>query len=196
MGTKKEMTLVAAEKPQLKKRAARDWSVAKAEDFLTVLAETCNVSEACRRTKVKMTVAYRRRKMDAAFRAAWNDAIAVGYSRLEMMLLDRAFNGVEKVIKRRDGTEERMMEYSNQLGLRLLSMHRETAKEADADADFSTEDADEIRERLVRKLQRMKKRDEQEEEQGRTAGSDASRDAADVERAGARATEDHQWTDG
>ena len=192
MSKKREMTLVAAVKPQLKKRAKRDWSVAKAEDFLTVLAETCNVSEACRRTKVKMTVAYRRRKMDAAFRAAWNDAIAVGFSRLEMMLLNRAFNGVEKVIRRRDGSEERMMEYPDGLALKLLAMHRETAREADAQSDFPAEDVDEIRERLVRKLQRMKKRDEQkEEEQGRTPRSDASRDAGDVEGAGACATEDH-----
>jgi len=115
---KKEMTLVAAKKPQQKKQAERDWSKAKAEAFLGVLAETCNVSEACRQTKVPMTVVYRRRKMDAALRAAWADAIAVGYSRLELMLLARAFNGTEKVVKRCDGSEERMMEYPNQLGLR------------------------------------------------------------------------------
>ncbi len=40
------MRLVAANKPQLKKRAKRDWSKAKASAFLNVLAETCNVSEA------------------------------------------------------------------------------------------------------------------------------------------------------
>jgi hypothetical protein len=59
---KKEMTLVAAGKPQLRKQAARDWSKDKAREFLGVLAETCNVSEACRRSGVPMTVAYRRRK--------------------------------------------------------------------------------------------------------------------------------------
>ena len=74
-GKKKEMTLVAAAKPQLKKRAKRDWSKAKAESFLTALGETCNVSEACRRSGVPMTVAYRRRKMDAAFRAEWIERI-------------------------------------------------------------------------------------------------------------------------
>jgi hypothetical protein len=46
MPKKKEMTLVAAEKPQLKKRARRDRSKAKAAKFLGVLVETCNVSEA------------------------------------------------------------------------------------------------------------------------------------------------------
>ena len=150
------MTLVAAKKPQLKKRAVRDWSAAKARDFLTVLAETCNVTEACRRSGVPLTVAYRRRKLDAAFRAGWREAIATSYQRLELMLLDRAFNGTEKVITRRDGSEERMVEYSNQLGLTLLKMHRDTATEASH--ALPPVSVIEMRERLVKKLLRLKKR--------------------------------------
>lgn len=182
---KKEMTLVAAKVPQLKKRAKRDWSIAKGAKFLGVLAETCNVSEACRRSGVPMTVAYRRRKMDAAFRAAWIEAIGLAYYRLELMLLHRAFNGIEKVVKRRDGSEERMIEYPTQLGLQLLKMHRETAVEADS--DMPAEDADEIRERLVKKLQRMKKRDEEQEAERAGLRSDAPRDGDDRERDGGAA---------
>ena len=122
--TRKSLTLVAAATPQLRKSNARDWSKAKAREFLSALAETCNVSEACRRSRVPMTVAYRRRKMDAGFRAGWLEAMAEAYQRLELVLLDRAFNGTEKVVTRRDGSEERMREYSNQLGLTLLKMHR------------------------------------------------------------------------
>jgi hypothetical protein len=174
---KKEMTLVAAKKPQLKKRAKRDWSKAKAAKFLGVVAETCNVSEACRRSRVPMTVAYRRRKMDAAFRAGWAEAIAIGYQRLEAVLLDRAFNGTEKVITRKDGSEERVREYPNHIALKLLQMHRATAMEADS--ELAPEDVDEIRERLVRKLQRLKKRNEEEKqreaERARLRG-DAPRD--------------------
>ena len=108
-----------------------------------------------------MTVAYRRRKMGAAFRAEWAEMIAIGYQQLEGVLLERAFNGTEKVIIKRDGSEERMREYPNQLGLMLLKMHRETAVEADC--ELPAEDVDEIRERLVRKLQRLKKRNEEQE---------------------------------
>jgi hypothetical protein len=162
MARKKELTLVAAAKPQQKKKAKRDWSKEKAARFLSVLALTCNVSEACRVSGVPMTVAYRRRKMDAGFRAAWNEAIAIGYQRLEALLLDRAFNGTEKVITRKDGSEERVREYPNQIALTLLKMHRETAIEADFSP--SGEEVAEIRERLVKKLQRMKKRDEEEQE--------------------------------
>jgi hypothetical protein len=160
---KKEMTLVAARKPQLRKRAKRDWSKAKASKFLSVLGETCNVSEACRRSGVPMTVVYRRRNMDAGFRADWVATIGAAYSRLELVLLERAFNGTERVTTRKDGSEERMREYPNHIALRLLQMHRETAIEADS--EMPAEDVDEIRERLVNKLQRLKKRDDEQEAQ-------------------------------
>jgi hypothetical protein len=168
------MTLVAARKPQLRKRAKRDWSKAKAEKFLSVLAETCNVSEACRRSRVPMTVVYRRRKMDAAFRAQWVETIGEAYQRLELVLLERAFNGTEKVITRRDGSVERMREYPNHIALQLLKMHRETAIEANG--EMPAHDVDEIRERLVRKLQRLKRRDEEQEAGRAELRSDAPRD--------------------
>jgi hypothetical protein len=173
-GTGRSLTLVAAARPQLRKRNKRDWTKAKAAKFLTLLAETCNVSEACRRSGVSMTVAYRRRKMDAAFRSAWADSIAIAYHRLEGVLLDRAFNGTEKVITRGDGSEERMREYPNHLGWKLLSMHRQTAQEADS--ELPPDNVDEIRERLVSKLQRLKRRDEEQEAQSSGLRGDAPRD--------------------
>lgn len=158
---KKKLVIVPGRKPQLRKRSARSWSKAKGDEFLRVLGETCNVSEACRESGVAMTVAYRRRKMDAGFRAAWNERIAIGYQRLEAVLLDRAFNGTERVITKRDGGVERIREYPNQIALQLLKMHRETAIEDDS--DMPADDVAEIRERLFRKLQRLKKRDEAQE---------------------------------
>jgi hypothetical protein len=174
---KKKLVLVPGKVPQLRKASNRSWNRRKADHFLLVVAETCNVSEACRRSGLPMTVAYRRRKSDAAFRAAWVEAIAIAYQRLEAVLLDRFFNGTEKVTIRRDGSEERMREFPNHLGLQLLKMHRETAMEADS--DMPEEDADEIRERLVRKLQRLKKRDEEKEARAsQLRGGDGSPDGA------------------
>lgn len=190
MARRKELTLVAAARPQLKKRARRDWSNAKAERFLGVLAETCNVSEACRQTRISMTVVYRRRKMDAKFRAAWNETLAGAYSRLELVLLERAFNGTEKVTTRKDGSEERLREYPNHIALRLLQMHRETVIETES--EMPTEDVNEIRERLVRKLQRLRMRDaEQEQGEAERAGlrGDDPRAAGARERDGGAAAE-------
>jgi hypothetical protein len=53
-----------------------------------------------------------------------------------------------------------MLEYSNQLGLTLLKMHRDTAVEADT--EFRPEDIEEVRERLLNKLKRLKARRERE----------------------------------
>lgn len=150
------MTLVGGKKPLLKKAGKRNWTKAKAEKFLTVLAETCNVSEACRQARVSSAHAYRKRQTDAAFRAGWLEAVGTAYERLELMLLERAFNGTEKVITRKDGSEERMREYSDQLALALLKMHRATA--AQAKSELPAADLEEIRERLLKKFERLQKR--------------------------------------
>lgn len=157
---REETVLVGMKKPRRQKRSPRDWSKEKASEFLTVLAETCNVTLACRESGVSMGAVYRRRKTDAGFRASWLEAIGLAYQRLELELLERAFNGVEKLVTRRDGSEERMREYSNQLGLALLKMHRDTAIEAAT--ELPANEVEEIRERLIRKIERLKQRREAE----------------------------------
>ena len=164
MARKSKLILVGSDTPKLRKAAARDWSKAKARAFLTVLAETCNVSEACRASGVPMTVAYRRRKSDAAFRAGWLEAIGFAYQRLELVLLSRVFNGTERVIRRRDGSEERMFDYSNQLAMALLKLHRDSAREADA--DLPPADLDELRARLIARLARLKSRNDEADNSG------------------------------
>src|SRR5689334_17537058 len=114
----------------MRQRQPRNWTKEKEAEFLSVLADTCNVTRAAEEAGVSQSGVYKRRKENAAFRAGWLEAISVAYQRLELVLLDRAFNGTEKLVKRRDGSEERMLEYSNQLGLTLLKMHRDTAIEA------------------------------------------------------------------
>jgi len=140
----------------MRKASRRNWTKTKESKFLSVLAETCNVTEAARQAGICLSYAYKRRASNAGFRAGWMQAIGDAYQRLELVLLDRAFNGIEKVVKRRDGSEERMLEYSNQLGLSLLKMHRNTA--AEAASEMPPEDVGEMREQLVKKLLRLKKR--------------------------------------
>ena len=154
---RRELVLQEGTKAKLREATKRDWTKTKEADFLTVLAETCNVKQACYEAGVSVSAAYVRRGKVAAFRTAWGEAIAVAYQRLELELLQRAFNGTEKVTVRRDGSEERVKDVSNQLGLQLLKMHRDTA--AEADREFSAEEADEIRERLIAKLKRLKQRE-------------------------------------
>ena len=153
------MTLVAGARPKMRAAHKRDWTKAKEVQFLSVLAETCNVTRAAQEAGVSVGGVYARRKRNAAFRAGWVEAIGVAYQRLELVLLDRAFNGTEKVVTRKDGSEEKMLEYSNQLGLSLLKMHRDTAVQAAPESEPTN--IEEIRERLFNKLERLRKREEQ-----------------------------------
>ena len=147
------------EEAQQRKASKRDWSKKKAEDFLSALSETCNVTRAAAEAGVSVSAAYRRRKSDAGFRDAWMEAIGTAYQRLEMVLLERAFAGTEKLVRRKDGSEERMIEYPNQLALTLLKMHRDTAVEATTEK-IEPDDVDEVRERMLAKLERLRKREE------------------------------------
>lgn len=192
----RKLVAVGGRRPQLRRASTRSWSAAKGRKFLEVLAETLNVSEALRQSKLAMTTVYRRRQMDAGFRAAWGQAIAEAYSRLEFVLLNRAFNGTEKVTRRRDGSEERMREYPNQLALQLLKMHRETALEAEA--GMAAEEVEEIRERIIGKLQRLKRRDEEDEQaQGlQQLRGNAPRNGDAEERPGASSAQGDRQPDG
>lgn len=155
-GGARALQLVGSATPQMRKRSASSWTRAKEESFLTVLAETCNVSAAAREAVVSVSAAYRRRKANAAFRIGWSEAIGHAYQRLELALIERALIGTEKIIKRKDGSEERVREYPNAIALTLLRMHRETAQEAHAEEP--PEEMDEIRERLIQKLERLRAR--------------------------------------
>ena len=157
MTRKSKLVLIGGKKPQLRRASTKSWNKAKERLFLEVLGETCNVTRACEAASVGVTSVYRRKKENAAFRAAWPAAISIAYQQLELVLLERAFNGTEKMVPVRGGETKVMREYSNQLGLALLKMHRDTA--ADAEFELPPEEIEEVRERLIRKLQRMKQRD-------------------------------------
>lgn len=156
-----KLELVGRAKAQLRKAQRRRWSNARERTFLTVLSETCNVTQAAAEAGIAVSSAYARKRKYAAFRAGWSEAIGAAYQRLELVLLDRAFNGVEKVVRRRDGSEERMVEYSNAMALTLLKMHRESAVEALV--EHEPDDVAAIREKLLARLERMRERFERED---------------------------------
>jgi hypothetical protein len=151
-----ELTIVGGAIPKMCKPRAKGWTRAKEEAFLTALGETCNVTAATQAAGVSVSAAYARRKKVAAFRAGWAEAIATAYQRLELVMLDRALNGTEKIVVRRDGSEERMRAYSDTAAMALLRMHRDTAAEAIDEPDEI--EVEEVRERLLQKLRRLRRR--------------------------------------
>ena len=156
--TKKEMLPVVGGngKPHMRRLTKSNWTKEKEREFLAVLAETCNVVRACEAVGISTQSAYWRRRRNAAFRVAWAETLATAYQRLELVLIERTLNGTEKVMQRHDGTEDRMREYPNNLGLALLKLHRSSAETVQR--PVAIENGDEARERLVQKLLRLKKR--------------------------------------
>ena len=132
----------------------RSWTAAKERKFLVALATCCNVKLAAKMAKVGTSAAYVRRQKNAAFRAAWETALATGYAQLELMLLERALHGVEKIVIARDGTKTVMREYSDRVALALLRMHRDLAKAADEPVDDV--EFEEARDRIVARLERLR----------------------------------------
>lgn len=153
---KNQLVLVGGARPKMQKPSKREWTVSKEDAFLEALEATCNVSAAAREAGVSVSAAYRRRQASASFRVRWHQAIGHAYQRLELALIERSLVGTEKIVRRKDGSEERVMEYPNAIALTLLRMHRETA--AEALAEEPPEDMDEIRERLILKIERLRTR--------------------------------------
>lgn len=125
---------------------------------MEVLTETCNVTQAAKVVGMSISGTYQRRKKHAAFRAGWGESLAIAYRRLELVLLDRSFNGSDKVVTRRNGSEERIREYPNNIALALLRMHRETVIEAET--EFAPQELEELRQKLIGKLDRLKARED------------------------------------
>jgi hypothetical protein len=154
--------LVSGKKPQMRRAAKRNWNSAKEQAYVEALAETCNFTAAAAAAGVSISGARERRKRNARFRASCREAIGFAYERLELAMLDRSLNGSDKIVIRKDGSEERIREYPNAVALTLLRLHRETATEAMNEPDPG--DIEEVRERLLKKLQRLRKRFEAEEQ--------------------------------
>ena len=134
----------------------RRWTLERQADFLAHLAMTCNVRASARAVGMSEQGVHRLRLRSPEFRDAWETALADGYVRLEMMLLDRALNGVEKASVGKDGEKVSVTEHSDRLALALLNAPRRTTprlRNADAQRDRK-----EVRRLVEAKLSEMNKR--------------------------------------
>ena len=154
---KRVLAIQGGEHPRVMRKPATRWTCKGEAAFFETLAETCNVALAAEAAGVRPQRAYDRRKSDARFRRRWGEALSVGYARLELMLLDRALNGTEKIARDKCGNETRIREYSNQTAIALLKLHRDTAAEYDAEQDL--DDLAETRQRIAAKLKKLAERE-------------------------------------
>jgi hypothetical protein len=98
--------------------------------FLTVLAQTGNITACCAAAKVSRQAAYKARIAHPEFKEAWDDAIEKATDALESEARRRALDGVEKPVfgsgGRGKGTVQvgAIREYSDVLLIFLLKAHR------------------------------------------------------------------------
>jgi len=146
-------------KERLKVRRASRQTITdeQIETFFATLADTCNVVRSAKAAGFAANWAYRRRKYDAAFRNGWAAAVGEGYSKLELVLLERAMKGTPKLVRTAKGSDRIMREYSTALAVALLRRHAETADSVAQPPD--EDELNEVRERILDKLDRLRKRE-------------------------------------
>ena len=143
---------------RLQRRRARSLAIKpeQVEIFFAALADTCNVKRSARVAGFSSDWAYRRRRVDAAFRNGWAEAVREGYAKLELVLLERAMTGTPKLVRFSRGDDRIMREYSTALSVALLKRHADTADAAQYEP--SEDELTEVRERILEKLEGLRRR--------------------------------------
>jgi hypothetical protein len=126
----------AAKAPPRKRRARRaapkktiKWTKEKEAVFFRELAMVCNVSAALRKAKLMgcSSLAYERRKTDARFRAAWEEAIDQSYAMLELEMLERVRFGDDRPPPATEA-ERKLRTIPTALALQLLKLYENRVK--------------------------------------------------------------------
>jgi hypothetical protein len=96
----------------------------RVEKFLSALAEYGNVKEAARIAIMDRRQLYRKRKNDAAFAAAWEEAEALGVSAVEDEARRRAYEGWDEPVFHKGAVCGTVRKFSDTLLIVLLKAHR------------------------------------------------------------------------
>ena len=92
--------------------------------FIELLAETGNVSLACRETGIPRRSAYVRRKRDTKFASAWDEAITTAVDLLEAEAKRRAMEGVLEPVFQQGRLVGMIRRFSDRLMILLLKAHK------------------------------------------------------------------------
>jgi hypothetical protein len=91
--------------------------------FIQRLAQTGNVSVACKRAKISRKTAYETRESDKLFDAAWKEALEVATEALELEARRRAEEGTLEPIYHQGLQVGTVRKYSDTLMIFLLKAH-------------------------------------------------------------------------
>ena len=123
--------------------------------FLERLAMTSDVTKAVQHAGWTKTGVQQLKRTDKAFRAAWVEALAIGYEELEMEMLQRARKGIRKVLTTPNGEKPATVtEFNDAQGFRLLMAHKQEIA-ANKPAQVS-QDIVSARQRLIERLEALR----------------------------------------
>lgn len=77
---------------QIARARLKQWTPRVERRFLTALMATCNVTAACAEVGMTAPGAYAHRKRWPRFAALWDEAVAEGFARIEIALLENGLN--------------------------------------------------------------------------------------------------------
>jgi hypothetical protein len=77
---------------QIARARLGQWTARVEERFLSVLAATCNVKAACAQVGMWPPSAYNHRKRWPAFAKRWDEAVEIGFVRIEAALIEAGCN--------------------------------------------------------------------------------------------------------
>jgi hypothetical protein len=152
-----------AVRTQLRKVRKDGWTGAEVTEFMAVLAETCNASEAARAVGKCRAGAYDRKRRDPEFSRAWDAALDEGYAEIEMMLMRAALFGSESEEVVTDGegvVKSRKVKRapSLTLGLQLWQRYRDRVAKIRAEAGVERPDSADAVERVRGVLEEIRRR--------------------------------------
>jgi len=124
--------------------------------FLRTLAATCNVRAACRDVGLSIASAYVRRTTWSSFAERWEEALEIGYTRLEMTLLENACNMLEVVEVEPDApippmTVDQAIQY---MGLHRRQVKREGRR---THRYYRRRTLDDVRASIIRKIEAIER---------------------------------------
>ena len=132
--------------------------IKRKKKFLQQLAISSHVAQSAKAANIPTSTLYLWRDKDPAFREDWMKALAAGYELLEMELLHRARNGVDKPVFHGGKIVATVKDYDNGLAFRLPVAHRHmVAKTRAAETDLTGQRA-ELRQTLDQKINAMRRR--------------------------------------
>lgn len=146
--------------PQMRKPRRGDWTERKEKRFFEALADSCNVTYSAGVVRFSVTCCYDRRRRDPGFREAWDEALRIGFDRLEQAMLERATNGAPRPVFHAGKEIAVITQYSDQMALHLLKSHRDSVERARL-RDEQGFDPDAVFDEIKRRFAEMKAREGQ-----------------------------------